>query len=58
MFALLTQASVLTFQFLLETDACGQGLGAVSAQSQDDGSVRSIPYASRTLQLHGKKTMV
>ena len=54
---LLTSAPVLAFPqfdwpFILETDASGIGLGA---QKQDDGSVRPISYASRTLQPHKKK---
>ena len=40
--------------FILDTDAFGVGLGAVLAQKQDDGTVRPVAYASRTLQSHEK----
>ena len=57
--SLLTNAPLLVFpnfkkEFILETDASGLGLGAVLAQQQDNGSVASIAYASRTLQPHEK----
>ena len=56
---LLTQSPVLAFpnfkkDFVLETDASISGLGAVLGQKQDDGKVRPIAYASRTLQVHEK----
>jgi len=54
---LLTAASVLAFpdfsrEFMLETNASGAGLGAVLALEQEDGVVRPIAYASRTLKPH------
>ena len=56
---LLTTAPVMTLpdferEFLLETDASGLGLGAVLAQKQDEGLVRPIAFASRTLLPHEK----
>ena len=53
----LIAAPVLAFHnfdnpFLMETDASGIGLGAVLAQKQEDGSVRPLVYASRSLQKH------
>ena len=56
---LLINAPLLVFPdftrpFVLETDASGAGLRAVLAQKQEDGSVRPIAYASRSLQPHEK----
>ena len=56
---LLTTAPILCYpdfekEFHLETDASGVGLGALLVQTQRDGSVRPIAYASRTLQPHEK----
>ena len=36
--------------FLLETDASGEGLGAVLSQKQDDGKFHPVAYASRELK--------
>ena len=44
--------------FQLETDASGESLGAVLAQKQDDGSVKPIAFASRTLQPHERNYWV
>ena len=38
--------------FILETDACSIGLGAILSQEQDDGSVHPVAYASRALDKH------
>ena len=35
--------------FTLESDASGVGLGAVLSQTQDDGQLHPIAYASRSL---------
>ena len=56
---LLTQAPILAYpnfsqDFHLETDASGLGLGAVLLQEQDDGAMKPLAYASRTLQQHEK----
>ena len=56
---LLTTAPVMTLldferEFLPEADASKVGLGTVLAQKQDDGVVRPIAFASRTLLSHEK----
>ena len=56
---LLSNAPLLVFSdffqpFLLETDASGEGLGAVLTQKQEDESTRPIAYASRSLLPHEK----
>ena len=54
---LLTTEPVLAFPdfrkpFILEMDASGVGLCAVLAHKQEDGSVRPVAYASRSLLRH------
>ena len=56
---LLCSAPVLAYphfgsdqSFILETDASYSGLGAVLAQTGDDGCVHPIAYASRSLSSH------
>ena len=55
----LTQAPVLAYphfeeDFLLETDASGEGSGAVLSQHQNDNTIQPIAFASQTLQPHKK----
>ncbi|MCG8625912.1 MAG: DDE-type integrase/transposase/recombinase, partial [Proteobacteria bacterium] len=57
----LTSAPVLAYPnysrpFILETDASLKGLGAILSQRGDDGTVRVIAYASRSLR-PGEKSM-
>ena len=40
--------------FILETDASTVGLGAVLSQTQDDGTIHPIAYASRSVDKHEK----
>ena len=41
-------------EFLLETDASKEGLGAVLSQKQEDGWFRLVAYGSRALTMHEK----
>ena len=41
-----------TREFVMHTDACKEGLGAVLEQQQDDGRLHPIAYASRSLNKH------
>ena len=43
-----------TKDFLLETDALKEGLGAVLSQKQEDGRFHPVAYGSRALTLHEK----
>ena len=50
----LVKAPVLSYpsfskDFILETDASAQGLGAILSQEQEDGQVHPVAYASRAL---------
>lgn len=56
----LTKPSILAYpnfgkQFILTTDACLNGCGAVLSQIQDDGTDRPISFASRSFNKHEKK---
>ena len=41
-------------EFLLETDASKEGLGAVLSQKKDDGWFHPVAYGSRALTMHEK----
>ena len=41
-------------EFLLETDASKEGLGAVISQKQDGGWFHPVAYGSRALTMHEK----
>ena len=43
-----------TKDFLLETDALKEGLGAVLSQKQEDGGFHPVAYGSRALTMHEK----
>ena len=43
-----------TKEFLLETDALKEGLGAVLSQKQEDGRFHPVAYGSRALTMHEK----
>ena len=43
-----------TKDFLLETDASKEGLGAVLSQKQEDGQLHLVPYGSWLLNMHKK----
>ena len=50
----LVEATVLYYpsfskDFILETDASAQGLGAILSQEQEDGQVHPVAFASRAL---------
>ena len=44
-----------TKDFLLETDASKEGLGAVLSQKQEDGQFHLVAYGSWVLTMHEKK---
>ena len=43
-----------TKEFLLETDASKEGLGAVLSQKQEDGQYHPVTYGSQALTVHEK----
>ena len=43
-----------TKEFLLETDALKEGLGAVLSQKQEDGWFHPVAYGSQVLTMHEK----
>ena len=43
-----------TKDFLLETDASKEGLGAVLSQKQEDGRFHPVAYGSQVLTMHEK----
>ena len=47
-----------TKEFLLETNASKEGLGAVLSQKQVDGQYHLVAYGSSALTAHEKKTTI
>ena len=46
-----------TKDFLLETDASREGLGAVLSQKQEDGRFHLVAYGSRAFTMHEKELL-
>ena len=43
-----------TKEFLLETEASGEGLGPVLSKKQEDGQYHLVTYGSQALTIHKK----
>ena len=57
---LLTTPPVLAYpdfskEFVVHTDASGEGLGAILEQEQEDGQLHPVAYASRSINKHEKQ---